>query len=68
MRKGDVRGVDQKQQALAPMEQAVCNISALCGPKEWSKIQQALVPDYYLKIFQFKVNTRRLQLEPLYKG
>jgi hypothetical protein len=68
MRKGDVRSVDQKQQALALMESAGCDTTQPCGPEEWGKLQQVLAPDYRLKIFQFKVNTRRLQLEPLYKG
>jgi hypothetical protein len=68
MRKGDHDSLDQKRQALAMMEEAGCDTSKPCGPEEWSKLQQALAPDYRLKIFQFKVNTWRLQLEPLYKG
>jgi hypothetical protein len=68
MRKGDVRALDQKQQALALMEEAGCDTSQPCGPEEWGKLQRALAPEFRLKIFQFKVNTRRLQLEPLYKG
>jgi hypothetical protein len=50
------------------MESVGCDTTEPCGPEEWSKLQQALAPDYRLKIFQFKVNTWRLQLEPLYKG
>jgi hypothetical protein len=68
MRYGDVRALDQKRQALILMESAGCDTTQPSGPKEWSKLQQALAPDYRLKIFQFKINTRRLQLELLYKG
>jgi hypothetical protein len=68
MRLGDVRSVDQKQQAVALMEEAGCDTTQPCGPEEWSKLQRVLAPEFRLKIFQFKVNTRRLQLEPLYKG
>jgi hypothetical protein len=68
MRKGDVCSVDQKQQAVALMEEAGCDTTRPCGPEEWSKLQRVLAPEFRLKIFQFKVNTRRLQLEPLYKG
>jgi hypothetical protein len=31
-------------------------------------LQRVLAPEFHLKIFQFKVNAHRLQLEPLYKG
>jgi hypothetical protein len=66
MRK-DVRNVHQKRQALTLMESAGFDTSFPCGPEEWRKLQQGLAPDYRLKIFQFKVDTRRLQLESLYK-
>jgi hypothetical protein len=68
MRLGDVRSVDQKRQALALMEEARCETTQPCGPEEWGKLQRTLALDYRLKIFQFKVNTRCIQLEPLYKG
>jgi hypothetical protein len=68
MRYGDVRALDHKQQAVALVEEAGCETTQPCGPDEWGKLQQALAPEFCLKIFQFKVNTRRLQLEPLYKG
>jgi hypothetical protein len=68
MRLGDTQALDQKRQALTLMEEAGCDTTQLCGPEEWGKLQQALAPDYRFKIFQFKVNTQRLQLEPLYKG
>ena len=68
MRKGDSRALDQKRQALKLMEQAGCDIHQPCGPQEWEKLQEILAPDYRLKIFQFKVNTQRMKLEPLYKG
>jgi hypothetical protein len=61
MEKNEIRG-------YASSEQAGCDTSQPCGPEEWSKLQQALAPDYRLKIFQFKVNTSKLKLEPLYKG
>jgi hypothetical protein len=68
MRFGDVRSVDQKQQALALMEESGCETTQPCGPEEWGKLQRALAPEFRLKIFQFKVNTSKLKLEPLYKG
>jgi hypothetical protein len=68
MRKGDTKALDQKRQAVALMEEAGCETTQPCGPEEWSKLQRALVPEFRFKIFQFKGNTRRLQLEPLYKG
>jgi hypothetical protein len=68
MRKGDMQPLDQKRQTLALMESAGCDTTQPCGPEQWSKFQQTLAPEYRLKIFQFKVNTQRLQLEPLYKG
>jgi hypothetical protein len=68
MRLGDEQSVDQKRQAVALMEEAGCDTTQPCGPEEWSKLQRVLAPEFRLKIFQFKVNTRHLQLEPLYKG
>jgi hypothetical protein len=68
MRQGDHDSLDQKRQAVALMEEAGCETTQPCGPEEWSKLQRTLAPEFRLKIFQFKVNTRRLQLEPLYKG
>jgi hypothetical protein len=68
MRLGDVRALDQKRQALALMEEAGCDTTQPCGLEEWRTLQHVLAPEIRLKIFQFKVNTRRLQLEPLYKG
>jgi hypothetical protein len=50
MRKGDERGVDQKGQALALMEEAGCDTSKPCGPEEWSKLQYVLAPEFRLKI------------------
>jgi hypothetical protein len=68
MRKGDHDSLDQKRQAFTLMESAGCDTSQPCGPEEWGKLQHMLAPEFRLKSFQFKVNTRRLQLEPLYKG
>jgi hypothetical protein len=68
MRLGDTQALEQKRQALALMEEAGCDPTQPCGPEEWGKLQRVLAPEFRLKIFQFKVNTRRLQLEPLYKG
>jgi hypothetical protein len=68
MRLGDERSIDQKRQALDLMEEAGCETPLPCGPEEWSKLQRALASEFRLKIFQFKVNTRRLQLQSLYKG
>jgi hypothetical protein len=44
MRKGDVRALDQKQQALALMEEAGCDPTQPCGPEEWGKLQRVLAP------------------------
>jgi hypothetical protein len=68
MRKGDRQDLDQKRQALALMEEAGCETTQPCVPEEWGKLQHVLAPEFRLKIFQFKVNTRRLQLKPRYKG
>jgi hypothetical protein len=68
MRKGDHDSLDQKRQAVALLEEAGCDTSQPCGPEEWGKLQQVLAPEFRLKIFLFKVNTHRLQLEPIYKG
>jgi hypothetical protein len=68
MRLGDTQALEQKRQALALMEEAGCETTQPCGPEEWGKLQQVLALEFRLKIFQFKVNTRRLQFEPLYKG
>jgi hypothetical protein len=62
MRKGDKRSVDQKQQALALMEEAGCDPTQPCGPEEWSKLQQVLAPHYRLKIFQFKEKLGRFYI------
>jgi hypothetical protein len=62
-----MQALDQKRQALALMEQAGCDTSQPCGPEEWGKLQHVLASNYRLKIFQFKVNTSKLKLEPLYK-
>jgi hypothetical protein len=51
MRKGDTQALDQNQHALALMESARCDTSTPCGPMEWGQLQQALVPNYRLKIF-----------------
>jgi hypothetical protein len=67
IRYGDVRALDQKRQALALMEEAGCETTQPCGPEEWGKLQRSLTLEFRLKMFQFKVNTRRLELEPLYK-
>lgn len=68
MRKGDFRSVDQKQQAMELMRQAHCDPDMPCEPQEWNKLQEALIPQYRLKIFQFKTGCSRTKLEPLYKG
>ncbi|XP_061181223.1 uncharacterized protein LOC133189847 [Saccostrea echinata] len=68
MRKGDYKYLDQKNEALALMEQAGCDIHRPCGPEEWGKLQQVLTPRYRLKIFQFKSTSSKLTLEPVYKG
>jgi hypothetical protein len=68
MRLGDTQALEQKRQAVALMEEAGCETTQPCGPEEWSKLQRTLALEFRLKIFQFKVNTRRLQLEPVYKG
>ncbi|XP_048775446.2 uncharacterized protein LOC125680045 [Ostrea edulis] len=68
MRKGDTQSLDQKRQALALMELAGCANDQPCGPQEWEKLHQVLAPEYRLKIFQFKTNTQRLRLNPIYRG
>ncbi|XP_061192292.1 uncharacterized protein LOC133200521 [Saccostrea echinata] len=68
MRLEDVRANDQKNEAIALMEQAGCDIHRPCGPEEWGKLQQVLTPRYRLKIFQFKSTSSKLTLEPIYKG
>lgn len=59
MRKGDLESVDQKQQAMELMRQAHCDPKMPCGPREWNKLQEALIPQYRLKIFQFKIRCSR---------
>lgn len=51
MRKGDFESEDQKQQAMELMRQAHCDPNMPCGPQEWNKLQEALVPQYRLRIF-----------------
>ncbi|XP_062575191.1 uncharacterized protein LOC134237107 [Saccostrea cucullata] len=68
MRLGDVRANDQKNQAIALMEQAECDITQACGYAEWTKLQQVLAPQYRLKIFQFKSTSTKLTLERIFKG
>ena len=58
MRLGDTQALEQKRQAVTLMEEAGCDTTQPCGPEEWSKLQRVLAPEFRLKIFQFKVNTR----------
>lgn len=50
------------------VRQAHCDPNMPCGPQEWNKLQEAIVSQYRLKIFQFKTGCSRTKLEPLYKG
>ncbi|XP_062574745.1 uncharacterized protein LOC134236588 [Saccostrea cucullata] len=67
MRKG-VQYLDQKNEAIALMEQAGCDITQACRAPEWPKLQEVLAPQYRLKIFQFKSTSTKLCLERIFKG
>lgn len=39
-----------------------------CGPEEWNNLQEVLAPEFRLKLFQFKTESTRVKLVPIYKG
>lgn len=68
IKRNDILSPQQKKEALELMKKAHCDANLPCGPLEWNKLQEVLLPEYRLKIFQFKTVSSRLKLEAIYKG
>lgn len=68
IKRNDILSPQQKKEALELMKKAHCDANLPCGPEEWNKLQEVLLPEYRLKIFQFKTVSSRLKLEAIYKG
>ena len=68
IKRRDILSPQQRDQAVNLMEFSDCPLDRPCGPREWDKLQDALLPQFRLKVYEFKKGTPRLELLPLYKG
>ncbi|XP_022295019.2 uncharacterized protein LOC111105138 [Crassostrea virginica] len=68
IKRRDILSPQQRDQAVNLMELSDCPLDRPCGPREWDKLQDALLPQFRLKVYEFKKGTPRLELLPLYKG